>query len=146
MEHFGQPSPHPELARRGPHHAGHITACQPREPVPGRSLRGPETVVGARRELPRDGSHAGQATLEDATPARTAARPPLLQPAPQYLGPERRDGHPLTVDRVEREDGVPHGHEPLGEPREAVVVPPAVLGRALAGDGESNGSAPAIAS
>ena len=135
VEHLLQPSPHPRLPRGGPHHPGDVTAGQSRDPTLRRPLHGPEAVVRARGEPPGGGGRPGQATLEDATSTRTAVRRPLPQPAVQDFGSQRRGGHPLGVDRVERADGVAHGHDPVGEPPEAVVVPQAVLGRALAGDG-----------
>ena len=135
VEHLRQPSPDPRPPRGGPHHPGDVAAGQARDPTLGRPLRGPEAVVRARGELPGGGGRPGQAMLEDRDldPDRGATTRP--QPAVQHFGPERRGGHPLAVDRVERADGVTHGHDPVGEPPEAVVVPQAVLGRALAGDG-----------
>jgi hypothetical protein len=73
--------------------------------------------------------------LEDATSTWTAVRRLVPQPAVQLFGSKRRGGHPLAEDWVERANGVAHGHDPVGEAPEAVVVPQAILGRALAGDG-----------
>src|SRR5258708_7072199 len=70
------------------------------------------------------------AVLPSSSPA--GLRP---QPAGQDCGSQGRGGDPLGADGVERADGVAQGQDPVGEAPEAVVVPQAVLGRAMAGDG-----------
>ena len=135
VENLHQTPPDPRPPCADPHHPGDVAAGQSRDPPREWPLCGPEAVVRARGEIPGGGGCLGQGMLVHPASTGPEARRLAPQPAVQDFGSQCRGGHPLGVDRVVRAEGVAHGHDPVGEPPEAVVVPQAVLGRAMAGDG-----------